>query len=121
MIFAKIQDDICINILEFESEMAAEDFDDSLIKLKEGYGIGDIYLNGAWSKKEETKQEKIEKIKEKLLSLDNTINRATEDLYTLTNATPYEAIQNVINFKIELRKELKTLNGGDGVAEDITN
>lgn len=71
--------------------------------------------------KPKLKMTKEEKIKEELEKLDQTINRATEDLYTLTNTTPYKSTQEVIKRKIELRKELKTLNGGDGVAEDITN
>lgn len=50
-----------------------------------------------------------EKIKEKLNELDKTINRATEDLYTLTNTTPYQSTKEVINRKIELREQLKTL------------
>lgn len=48
-------------------------------------------------------------IKKELNELDNTINRATEDLYTLTKTTPYETIQEVINKKEELRSELKEL------------
>lgn len=58
---------------------------------------------------EELKEERVEEIKTELSNLDNTINRATEDLYTLTETTPYESTQNVINRKIELRNELKTL------------
>ena len=51
-----------------------------------------------------------EKIKDELEMLDNTINRATEDLYTLTETTPYESTKNVINRKIELRQQLKNIN-----------
>ena len=60
----------------------------------------------------EIDSERAEVIKLELIALDATINRATEDLYTLTNTTPYENTQDVINRKIELRKELKSLNGG---------
>lgn len=58
---------------------------------------------------EELNHERAEEIKSELNDLDTTINRATEDLYTLTNTTPYESTQEVINRKIELRNELKTL------------
>ena len=60
---------------------------------------------------EEIKQERVEKIHEELNTLDTTINRATEDLYVLTNTTPYQTIQEVINKKEELRKELHSLAG----------
>lgn len=58
---------------------------------------------------EEINTERVEEIKNELINLDNTIDRATEDLYTLTNTTPYETIQEVINKKEELRSELHTL------------
>lgn len=59
---------------------------------------------------EEINSERVEEIKAELTELDNTINRATEDLYTLTKTIPYETIQQVIDKKIELRKELNALN-----------
>lgn len=46
-------------------------------------------------------------IKSELEELDKTINRATEDLYTLTNSTPYASVAEVISRKNELRQELK--------------
>lgn len=58
---------------------------------------------------EELKQERIEEIKNELNSLDTTINRATEDLYNLTNTTPYDTVEQVILRKEELRKELQEL------------
>lgn len=58
---------------------------------------------------EEINAERVEEIKNELITLDGTINRATEDLYKLTNTTPYETIQEVINKKEELRSELHTL------------
>ena len=70
---------------------------------------------------EELDEERTEEIKAELVQLDITINRATEDLYDLTNTTPYETTQNVINRKKELREELKTLTGGDLSAKDNTN
>ena len=58
---------------------------------------------------EEIKEERIEEIKSELNGLDGTINRATEDLYSLTNTMPYQTTLEVINKKEELRKELQTL------------
>lgn len=58
---------------------------------------------------EEIKQERINEIHQELTVLDTTINRATEDLYILTQTTPYTTIQEVITKKEELRKELQEL------------
>lgn len=58
---------------------------------------------------EEKNAERVEEIKKELEELDKTINRATEDLYELTEATPYQSTQKVINRKIELRNELKKI------------
>ena len=58
---------------------------------------------------EEMNKEKEDKIKQELTELDNTINRATEDLYKLTNTTPYQKTAEVIARKEELRQELKSL------------
>lgn len=58
---------------------------------------------------EEIKQERINEIHQELTVLDTTINRATEDLYVLTQTTPYTTIQEVITKKEELRKELQEL------------
>lgn len=56
---------------------------------------------------EQLKEIKINSIIEELNELDKTINRATEDLYTLTNLTPYASVAEVISRKNELRQELK--------------
>ena len=58
---------------------------------------------------EEIKEAEVLEIKEELEELDKIINRATEDLYALTNAKPYQTIQETINRKNELRQELKNL------------
>lgn len=58
---------------------------------------------------EELNQEKIAEIKEELNELDKIINRATEDLYSLTEVTPYQTVQETIDRKNELRQELKNL------------
>lgn len=62
---------------------------------------------------EEINAERELEIRAELEALDNTINRATEDLYTLTELTPYKSTQDVINRKIELRDELKILQKGE--------
>ena len=58
---------------------------------------------------EEINQERIEEIKLELNELDKTINRATEDLYILTDLRAYDTIEAVITRKEELRKELQNL------------
>lgn len=58
---------------------------------------------------EEINQERIEEIKTELNSLDSTINRATEDLYILTDLRAYPAVEEVILKKEALREELKNL------------
>lgn len=58
---------------------------------------------------EEVNQERIEEIKNELNSLDTTINRATEDLYILTDLRAYDTVEQVILRKEELRKELQEL------------
>lgn len=50
-----------------------------------------------------------EKILKELKELDTVINRATEDLYVLTDTTPYKSTQEVIDRKEELRTELKKI------------
>lgn len=58
---------------------------------------------------ENIKKYREQEIKNELEELDKIINRATEDLYVLTNLTPYESITKVINRKNELRNELKEM------------
>ena len=67
---------------------------------------------------EELNEERVEEIKQELVKLDSTINRATEDLYELTDTTPYTTIQDVINQKETLREELRELQGGETVEGD---
>ena len=62
---------------------------------------------------EEKNADRVYEIKMKLNDLDETINRATEDLYELTNIIPYETVQKVIEEKKELREELQKITGGD--------
>jgi hypothetical protein len=56
---------------------------------------------------EQIKKQREQQIRAELNELDQTINRATEDLYVLTNSTPYTSIAEVISRKNELRQELK--------------
>lgn len=59
---------------------------------------------------EQLNKYRIDEIKEELNELDKIINRATEDLYTLTNLTPYASVAEVINRKNELRRKLGDMN-----------
>lgn len=63
---------------------------------------------------EEINAERAEEIKAELEDLDSTINRATEDLYTLTSTTPYQKTAEVIQQKEALRQELQTLQESNG-------
>ena len=59
---------------------------------------------------EEINEENAMEIKKELEELDQTINRATEDLYELTGTTPYKSTGDVIERKKELRQQLKQIN-----------
>lgn len=59
---------------------------------------------------EEINEENVIEIKKELEKLDQTINRATEDLYELTGTTPYKSTGDVIERKKELRQQLKQIN-----------
>lgn len=116
MIFGEIQNNICINAMVFDTKEEALEFDNTLVEMPEGFNIGDKY-DGEWHKKTKTEEEvnkhikekKIEEIKSELNGLDTTINRATEDLYILTDLRAYDTIEAVITRKEELRKELQNL------------
>lgn len=56
-------------------------------------------------------QSQVLEIKNQLLILDITISRSVEDLYSYTNSTPYKSVQDVIDKKMALRKQLKELEG----------
>ncbi len=58
---------------------------------------------------EELNQERIAEIEKELEELDKIINRATEDLYSLTEVTPYQTTQETIDRKKALREERKKL------------
>lgn len=109
------------NWLESEDWYVAEDGSELAEKIERLYPRYDFVLDDDGKlidvaeipkTQEESNEERESEIKQELSELDFTINRATEDLYALTNITPYKNTQDVINRKIELRKELKTLNGG---------
>lgn len=86
-------------------------------KIKQLYPRFDFVLDGdklvdvveIQKTQEEINEEKVDEIKKELEELDNTINRATEDLYKLTNTTPYQKTAEVIQRKEELREELRLL------------
>lgn len=109
MIFAKIKDGVCINTMVFGSKEKALEFDDTLIEVVEGYGIGDCYKDSQWSKPVPTTEEKIEEIKKQLVKLDSTVDRQWEDYYIRENITPVDRIAVVITKKEELRTELQEL------------
>ena len=61
MDFAFIKDDMCINIAVFDSQENANTFRDvmitdkicdDIVMLDNGFGIGDSYENGVWTKQE---------------------------------------------------------------------
>ena len=109
MVFAKIKDGVCINTMIFSTKEKALEFDNELVEVEEGFGIGDWYKDNQWLNPIPTTEEKIEDIKNELVKLDITINRATEDLYFLMNITPYTTVQQVIAQKENLRIELQKL------------
>lgn len=82
-----------------------QEFD--LVKCNYKYNMGKVINLGLKPEFAMTEEEKILK---ELEVLDLTINRATEDLYNLTNTTPYKSTQEVIDRKEVLRARLKELN-----------
>ena len=58
----------------------------------------------------EINAERIKEIHLALEELDQIINRATEDLYSATNTIPYTNVQEAIEHKEKLRRELQELN-----------
>lgn len=57
MNFGLIKNDVCINAIVLEAEPSEEEksalipaFCDDVVALRDGFGIGDRYINGAWSK-----------------------------------------------------------------------
>lgn len=111
MIFGKLQEGRCINVLLFENEQTAHEFDNTLVEVQEGYGIGDEYINGTWRHHTPTDEERIAQIHEELEKLDKEISRGLEDLYELTGKTPYQRLQYIIEIKQDLREELRELGG----------
>ena len=53
---------------------------------------------------------RIDEIHEELETLDQIINRATEDLYTLCKVKSYASVQQIIDTKVALRAELQALS-----------
>ena len=109
-IFGKIENERCVNVLLFVNEQTAHEFDNTLVEVEEGYGIGDDY-NGTWQHHTPTDTERIVEIHEELEKLDKEISRGLEDLYELTGKTPYQRLQYIIEIKQDLREELRELGG----------
>lgn len=80
---------------------------DKYMELKADFETKTVWFEKRELTEEEIKEERANEIKIELEELDKTINRATEDLYTLTNSTPYASVAEVISRKNELRQELK--------------
>lgn len=124
MDFAEIKDGVCINVIVFENEMKAKEFDNTLIKLEDGFGKGDWYKNNVWSKAIPTIEQQIEKIDKELKQIDNEgVNRHLENQIEATNTydTIYESTRKLIDRKNELREQRKLLVGGASSGEDNTN
>lgn len=88
------------------------------MELKADFETKTVWFEKRELTEEEIKAERVEEIKAELNELDQTINRATEDLYVLTNSTPYQSVQEIINKKTELRVELKNINEGEDKNEE---
>lgn len=110
MIFGKIENGRCVNIMSFQDEQTAHEFDNTLVEVEEEYGIGDDY-NGTWQHHIPTDKERIAQIHEELEELDKVISRGLEDLYEMTHNTPYPRLQEAIDTKKDLREELEQLGG----------
>ena len=110
MVFGKIVDGICVNILLFDSEEIAKEFDKELVLLEEGFGIGDWYKDNEWSHPIKSKEERMVEIIKELEELDKTVDRQWEDYYIRENVTPVERISIIIEQKEILRAEYQTLN-----------
>lgn len=94
-------DAFSLKVLDYDYEFDLETY-------RYKYENGNI-INLGFTEKGRPRSEE-EKIKEELEELDQTINRATEDLYELTGTTPYKGTGDVIERKKELRQQLKNIN-----------
>lgn len=97
MNYAFIKDNIVVNVAVFESDLDAHNFKeyvpeiDDIIKLEDGYGIGDKYDNGEWTKTEiifnleNLKNEKILQSKQQLAEfLENNPLLYNNEYYSVT-------------------------------------
>ena len=112
MIFAKIENNICINVMVFENEIEAQKFDATLIALEEGFGIGDLYINNVWQKKEKSLEQQIEMIDLQLQEIDNQgVTRHLENQIEASNTYTalYETTKKLIDRKNELRAQRQEL------------
>lgn len=112
MVFAQIINQVCTNILEFDTEERAKSFADNIVKLEDGFGIGDNYIDNKWSKHQETTEEKIKKIDNLLTDIDKQgVTRHLENQIEAsgTYETIYESTRNLIDKKRELRLQREEL------------
>jgi hypothetical protein len=112
MIFGKIENGICIDIYEFKTEQEARNFDDSLIQIKEGFGIGDWYKDETWQSPVlsdlEQKVKRKKEIDDSLERIDGKgINRVLEDIinHVAIFSSMYSDTKKIIERKNALREE----------------
>lgn len=110
MIFAKIENGICVDIFEFETEESARNFDGSLIQVKEGFGIGDWYKDETWQSPVlsdlEQKVKRKNEIDDTLERIDSQgINRVLEDI--ISNAGIFSLMYGETKKVIERKKTLR--------------
>ena len=108
MIFAEIENEICVNILEFENLQDAKNFNTFLVELPEGFGIGDFYQNETWIAKKDTKENQIQQIDLALENIDKQgVTRHLENQIEASQTFDflYESTKQLILKKQELRKQ----------------
>lgn len=112
MIFGKLENNTCINIIVFDTKEQAENFDNTLVEVAEGFGIGDDYIDGAWSKHIKTVEERIADIDKELIKIDNRgVTRHLENQIEASGTYEiiYTSTKELIDKKNQLRVERKEL------------
>ena len=112
MNFAKIEENICVNIMVFDTIADANNFDSTLIEIEEGFGIGDLYIDNQWQKREITLEEQIFLIDAGLKEIDDQgVTRHLENQIEASNTYDniYESTKILIDKKNELRAQRKEL------------
>lgn len=112
MIFAEIENEVCVNILEFENLQEAKKFNTLLIELPEGFGIGDFYQNEIWTTKKDKIETQIQQIDLALENIDKQgVTRHLENQIEASKTFDflYESTKQLILKKQELRKQREQL------------